>query len=153
MPCLDFGGSNPSRGTNITEGYMATKIDAQYLKTNFGYDIKNELRSEVASSSNALIALFNQVYDEMFLLASSDDITVRCIADMETRLDTPEKQDWFRKAQCYQLMYEMRNGKNSMFTPDNFDINAKSWDWCSDTLRIMRQVLGFNHPTMFTKRI
>ena len=131
---------------------MATKIDAQYLKTNFGYDIKNELRSEVASSSNALIALFNQAYDEMYMLAKSDDCTVECLADMEARLDTPEKQDWFRKAQCYQFMYEMRSGKNSMFTPENFDINAKAWDWCSDTLRIMRSILGFNQPTLFTKR-
>lgn len=131
---------------------MATKIDAQYLKTNFAYDIKSELRSEIASSSNALIALFNQVYDEMFMLASSDDETVKCLADMETRLDTPEKQDWFRKAQSYQLMYEMRSGKNPMFTPENFDVNAKAWDWCSDALRIMRNILGFNQPTLFTRR-
>lgn len=131
---------------------MATKIDAQYLKKNFAFDIKNELRSEVASSSTALIAYFNQAYDEMYMLAKSDDITVTCLADMETRLDTPEKQDWFRKAQSYQLMYEMRSGKNSMFTPDNFEINAKAWDWCSDTLRIMRNILGFNRPTLFTGR-
>lgn len=131
---------------------MATKIDAQYLKQKFGYDIKNELRSEVASSSTALIALYNQAYDEMYMLASSDDITVTCLADMEARLDTPEKQEWFKKAQCYQLMYEMRSGKNSMFTPDNFEINAKAWDWCSDTLRIMRNILGFNRPTLFTRR-
>lgn len=131
---------------------MATKIDAQYLKVNFGYDIKNELRSEVVSSSNALIALFNQAYDEMYMLASSDDVTMTCLADMEARLDTPEKQDWFKKAQCNQLMYEMRSGKNSLITPDNFDINAKAWDWCADTLRIMRNVLGFNQPTLFTQR-
>ena len=131
---------------------MATKIDANFLKTRFGYDIKNELRSEVASSSNALISYFNQAYDEMFMLATSDDVTVKCLADMEARLDTPEKQEWFRKAQGYQLMYEMRSGKNPMFTPDNFDLNAKAWDWCSDTLRIMRNILGFNQPTLFTRR-
>ena len=131
---------------------MATKIDAQYLKHNFGYDIKNELRSEAVSSSNAMIALFNQAYDEMYMLAKNDDGTVKCLDDMEARLDTPEKQEWFKKAQSYQLMYEMRSGKNSMFTPENFDINAKAWDWCSDTLRIMRHILGFNHPPLFTTR-
>lgn len=131
---------------------MATKINAQYLKNNFGYDVKEELRGEVTSSSNALIVLFNQAYDEMFMLASSDDETVKCLDDLEARLDTPEKQEWFKKAQSYQLMYEMRSGKNSMFTPDTFDINAKAWDWCSDTLRIMRNILGFNQPTLFTKR-
>lgn len=131
---------------------MATKIDAQYLKTNFGYDIKNELRSEAVSSSNAMTALFNQVYDEMYMLAKSDDVTVTCLADMEERLDTPEKQDWFKKAQCYQLMYEMRSGKNTLITPENFDINAKAWDWCADSVRIMRHILDFNHPTLFTAR-
>lgn len=131
---------------------MATKIDAQYLKANFGYDVKNELRSEAVSSSNAMIALFNQVYDEMFILAKSDDCTVKCLSDLEARLDTPEKQDWFRKAQSYQFMYEMGSGKNSLITPENYDINAKAWDWCSQTLRIMRDVLGFNQPTLFTKR-
>lgn len=131
---------------------MATKIDAQYLKLNFDYDIKNELRSEAVSSSNALRAIFNQMYDKMFALASSDDVTVTSLADVEARLDTPEKQEWFRKAQAYQLIYEMRSGENSMFTPEDFNINAKAWDWNSETLRIMRKILGFNHPTIFTQR-
>ena len=131
---------------------MATKIDADYLTNAFGYDIKRELRGEVVSSSAALNALFDGVYDEMLMLASSDDITVKTVEDMEARLDTPEKQDWFRKAQGYQLIYEMRAGKNTMFVPDSFDANAKSWDFCRDTLRIMRNILGFNRPTLFTRR-
>lgn len=131
---------------------MATKIDADYLTNAFGYDIKRELRGEVVSSSAALNALFDGVYDEMLMLASSDDITVKTVEDMEARLDTPEKQDWFRKAQGYQLIYEMRTGKNTMFVPDSFDANAKSWDFCRDTLRIMRNILGFNRPTLFTRR-
>lgn len=131
---------------------MATKIDAQYLKKTFNYDIKEELRGEVLSSSGALMTIFNNVYDEMFMLASCDDVTVGCLADMEARLDTPEKQEWFKKAQSYQLMYEMRTGKNTMFIPDLFDLNAKAWDWCGDTLRIMRHILGFNQPTLFTRR-
>ena len=131
---------------------MATKIDEKYLKKTFNYDIKEELRGEVLSSSGALMTIFNNVYDEMFMLASCDDETVVCLADMEARLDTPEKQEWFRKAQSYQLMYEMRTGKNTMFIPDLFDLNAKAWDWCSDTLRIMRNILGFNQPTLFTRR-
>lgn len=131
---------------------MATKIDAAFLKTYFDYNIKEEIRGETASTSNSLTALFNKIYDEMYMLAASDDKTVKCLADMEARLDTSEKRDWFKKAQGYQLIYEMMSGKNSMFTPDLFDINAKAWDWCSDTLRIMRHVLGFNHPTLFTQR-
>lgn len=131
---------------------METKINAQYLKSKFNYDIKEKLRGEVVSSSGALMTIFNGVYDELFMLIKEEDVTVTCVADMEARLDTPEKQDWFRKAQCYQLMYEMRTGKNSMFVPDSFYIDAKAWDWCSDTLRITRHVLGFNHPTLFTQR-
>ncbi len=131
---------------------MATQIDAQYLKTEFGYDIKNEIRGETVGSSNTLTALFKGVYDEMYILAISCDVTVKSVADMELRLDTPEKKEWFKKAQSYQLIYEMRSGKNSMFVPDSFDANAKAWDWNGDTLRIMRFVLGFNHPTLFTQR-
>lgn len=131
---------------------MATKIDAKYLKSTFNYNIKEELRGEVMSSSGALMTIFNGVYDEMFILAKSNDVTVACLADMEARLDTEEKQEWFRKAQAYQLIYEMRTGKNSLFIPENFDINSKSYDWCRDTLRIMRDILGFNRPTLFTQR-
>ena len=130
---------------------METRIDADYLTNAFGYDIKRELRGEVVSSSAALNALYDNVYAEMLMLASSDDITVKTVEDMEARLDTPEKQDWFRKAQGYQLIYEMRTGKNTMFVPDSFDANAKSWDFCRDTLRIMRNILGFNNPTLFTR--
>lgn len=131
---------------------MATKINPDDLTNLFGYDIKKELRGEVASSSAAINAMFDGVYDEMLILASNDDITVKTVEDMEARLDTPEKQDWFRKAQGYQLIYEMRTGKNTMFVPDSFDANAKSWDFCRDTLRIMRNILGFNRPTLFTRR-
>lgn len=131
---------------------MATKIDADYLTNAFGYDIKRELRGEVVSSSAALNALYDNVYAEMLMLASSDDITVMTADDMEARLDTPEKQDWFRKAQGYQLIYEMRTGKNTMFTPDSFDTRSVAFDFCRDTLRIMRNILGFNNPTIFTQR-
>lgn len=131
---------------------MATKIDDNYLLTEFDFDIKNILRGETASSSQSLSAIFGKIYDDMFMLAASDDITVRCLADMEARLDTPEKQAWFKKAQGYQLIYEMRAGKNTLFIPDSFDTRAKAWDWCSDTLRIMRNILGFNNPTLFTRR-
>lgn len=131
---------------------MATKIDADYLSNTFGYDIKSKLRSDVVSSSEALNALFDGVYDEMLLLASSDDVTVKTAADIEGRLDTPEKQDWFRKAQGYQLIYQMRTGKNTMFIPESFDTRETAFDWCRDTLRIMRNVLGFNSPTIFTQR-
>lgn len=131
---------------------MATKIDAKYLKSNFDYDIKEELRGEVMSSSGALTTIFNKVYDEMFVLAKSDDVTVLSLSDMEERLDTEEKQEWFRKAQCYQLVYEMSAGKNTLFIPDTFSLDAKSYDWSRDALRIMRNILGFNHPTIFTQR-
>ncbi len=131
---------------------MATKIDAQYLKSKFDYDIKNEIRGDTVSSSNTLAALFGGVYDEMYILAISQDETVKSIEDMESRLDTSEKQEYFRKAQAYQLIYEMRNGKNSMFVPESYDTHSKAWDWNSETLRIMRFVLGFNRPTLFTKR-
>lgn len=131
---------------------MATKIDDNYLLTEFDFDIKNILRGETASSSQSLSAIFGKIYDDMFMLAASDDITVRCLEDMEARLDTPEKQAWFKKAQGYQLIYEMRAGKNTLFIPDSFDTRAKAWDWCSDTLRIMRNILGFNNPTLFTRR-
>lgn len=131
---------------------MTTKIKPDDLTDLFGYDIKKELRGEVASSSAAINALFDGVYDEMLMLASSDDITVKTVEDMEARLDTPEKQDWFRKAQGYQLIYEMRSGKNTMFTPDSFDTRSVAFDFCRDTLRIMRNILGFNRPTLFTRR-
>lgn len=131
---------------------MATKIDAKYLKSNFDYDIKEELRGEVMSSSGALMTIFNGIYDEVFSLVKSEDVTVTCLSDMEARLDTEEKQDWFRKAQCYQLIYNMRTGKNTMFIPDTFSLDDKSYDWCRDTLRIMRNILGFNRPTIFTER-
>ncbi len=131
---------------------MSTKIDADYLKNAFGYDIKREIRGEAASSSTTLAGLFNGVYDEMYILAVSQDVTVETVSDMELRLDTPEKKEWFKKAQAYQLMYEMSNGRNPMFVPESFDTNAKAWDWCSQTLRIMRFELGFNRPTLFTQR-
>lgn len=76
---------------------METKINAQYLKSKFNYDIKEKLRGEVVSSSGALMTIFNEVYDELFMLIKKEDVTVTCVADMEARLDTPEKQDWFRK--------------------------------------------------------
>lgn len=131
---------------------MSTKIDADYLKNAFGYDIKQEIRSTTADSSATLSGLFQGVYDEMYILAISQDVTVETVSDMELRLDTQEKKEWFKKAQAYQLLYEMSNGRNSMFTPESFDVNAKAWDWCSQTLRIMRFELGFNHPTLFTQR-
>lgn len=131
---------------------MATKIDADYLYNTFGYDIKSKLRSDVVSSSAALNALFDGVYGEMIMLATSDDVTVKTVEDIEARLDTPEKQDWFRKAQGYQLIYEMRTGKNTMFIPESLDTRAAAFDLCRDTLRIMRNILGFNNPTIFTQR-
>lgn len=132
---------------------MATKIEkADYLTNTFGYDIKKELRGETVSSSAALNAIFNNAYDEMFMLAASEDVTVKTVEDLESRLDTPEKQEWFRKAQGYQIIYEMRTGKNTLFVPDSFDTYAKSWDYSRDTLRIMRDILGFNNPTIFTRR-
>ena len=131
---------------------MATKINTEYLEKNFDYNLKEEIRGDSSSSSATILAAINRVYDEMFVLIKDCDITVQTLADMESRLDTEEKQDWFRKAQCYQLIYEHTSGKNALIIPDTFDINAKSWDWCSDTVRIIRKILGFNRPTLFTQR-
>lgn len=131
---------------------MATNIDANYLKTTFDYDIKNKLRGKTTGSSMALGVLFGAVYDEMVVLVTQSDVTVKTAADMEARLDTPEKQAWFRKAQGYQLVYEMETGKNTLFAPESFDTRTVAFDWCRDTLRIIRHILGFNQPTLFTAR-
>lgn len=131
---------------------MPTTIDEKYLKSRFDYDITEELRSLSKNTSASKAFLFQKVYDTLFDFIMQEDVRVTSEADMEARLSDDAKKDKFRQAQAYQLIYIMTNGDNSLIIPDDLNINAKAWDICQSTVRILRHVLKFNRPTPFTER-
>ena len=128
-----------------------TSLTPEYLKERFDFNLKERVRGKTTSSGRTISDVLEQIYQDVCVKAMGLDIRLRSPEDVEAGLDSPQKKDWFLQAQAYQLIYQFGNGKNSLILDENFNPASKAFDWCADTLRLLR-VLGFNRPTLFTAR-
>lgn len=125
-----------------------TTIDAEYLKSEFDFNIKEFLKDKSTSSGNSLKVVFNRIYTDMYIYVKSNNIDISSLADLETLLNTDERKDFYKQAQAYQLIYQLSNGKNSLIIDDNGNSNPQ-FDTCRDAENIIRHVLGLYKRSMF----
>lgn len=124
------------------------KIDNAYIVNRFGKNLQSEMRAEAVDPIKQVEIYLDGLFLRTVAKVMRDDITVTCAEDIRARLDTKEKIDAFKMAQGYQAVYEYNNAINSLVIDENaFTRN----DWNRDALRILRDILGFNHPNMFTR--
>lgn len=125
------------------------KVTNDFIVNNFGKNLALEMRSEAVDANRQVEIYLDRLYERICAKVMQDDVRVQSLDDIRSRLDTEEKVELFKKAQAWQAIYESSNAINGLV----LDEHSMSYnDWNRDTLRILRHILGFNRPTMFTQR-
>lgn len=126
----------------------ALKINNAYIVNRFGKNLQSEMRSDAVDPIRQVEIYLDGLFLRTVAKVMKDDITVTCAEDIKARLDTDKKIDAFKMAQGYQAVYEFNNAINSLVIDEN---GYSRNDWNRDALRILRDILGFNRPNMFTR--
>lgn len=127
-----------------------TKINNEYMVEKFDTNVVEELRG-MTTTSGAQNIIFDKIYFAIYLLVKREDIRIKLPSDIESALVTEDEKELYRKAQAYILLFQLENGPADLITPENYDLNAKSWRYPKAAVEIIH-ALGFNRPTLFTQR-
>lgn len=119
---------------------MATKIDNDYMIKHFDYDVNAHIRTTL--NNTAKRGWFDETYNEVVGFAIEKDHRVQSAEDVEARLDNETRKENFRRAQAYQLIYDVETERNAPLPEQPYNQSYRAFDWSSQTIRIMRN-LGF----------
>lgn len=124
------------------------KINNDFIVNHFGKNLVSEMRSDATDPIKQVEIYCSALLTRTIAKVTKDDVTVTCVEDIKARLDTEDKIEMFKLAQGYQAVYEYNNAINSLVLDEHSGV---SQDWNRDCIRILRHILGFNHPTLFTR--